>query len=62
MDVHWRKSSYSADTGSCVEVAEGGGDIFLRESDEPEVIVRVTRKELLGLLAGIRAGKFGEFA
>ncbi|MEU3543029.1 DUF397 domain-containing protein [Streptomyces paromomycinus] len=24
MQLHWRKSSYSADTGSCVEVAGWG--------------------------------------
>ncbi|GGV81332.1 hypothetical protein GCM10015535_21050 [Streptomyces gelaticus] len=62
MDLHWRKSSFSADTGSCVELAEEGGDILLRESDDPEVIVRTTRKKLRAFLAGAKAGEFDDFA
>ena len=62
MELHWRKSSFSADTGSCVEVAEQGGDILLRESDGPEVIVRTTRQKLRAFLAGVKAGEFDDFA
>lgn len=62
MELHWRKSSYSADTGACVEVAEQGDEVLLRESDDPDVIVRTTRKKLRAFLAGAKAGEFDDFA
>ncbi|MFE7426421.1 MULTISPECIES: DUF397 domain-containing protein [unclassified Streptomyces] len=62
MELHWRKASFSADTGSCVELAEQDGDILLRESDDPEVIVRTTRAKLRAFLAGAKAGEFDDFA
>lgn len=62
MERQWRKSSFSADTGSCVELAEEGGDILLRESDDPEVVVRTSRKKLRAFLAGAKAGEFDDFA
>jgi Domain of unknown function (DUF397). len=35
-DVRWRKSSYSGDTGSCVEVARlTGGRVAIRDSKNP---------------------------
>ncbi|WNI30866.1 DUF397 domain-containing protein [Streptomyces sp. ITFR-6] len=62
MERQWRKASFSADTGSCVELAEEDGSILLRESDDPEVIVRTTRKKLRAFLAGAKAGEFDDFA
>ncbi|MFI0763288.1 DUF397 domain-containing protein [Streptomyces anulatus] len=62
MELQWRKASFSADTGSCVELAEQGGDILLRESDDPEVVVRTTRAKLRAFLAGAKAGEFDDFA
>ncbi|ATW49695.1 DUF397 domain-containing protein [Streptomyces peucetius] len=62
MELHWRKSSFSADTGACIEVAEGDDCVFLRESDEPDVIVRTTRRKLRAFLEGAKAGEFDHFA
>ncbi|WP_433451571.1 DUF397 domain-containing protein [Streptomyces sp. CA-142005] len=61
MELHWRKSSFSADTGSCIEVAEQDGWIFLREGDDPDVVVRTTRRKLRAFLEGAKAGEFDCF-
>ncbi|GAA3503123.1 DUF397 domain-containing protein [Streptomyces albogriseolus] len=62
MELHWRKSSFSADTGSCIEVAERDGWVFLREGDDPDVVVRTTRRKLRAFLEGAKAGEFDHFA
>ncbi|MGX4691249.1 DUF397 domain-containing protein [Streptomyces sp. JNUCC 63] len=62
MELHWRKSSFSADTGSCVEIAEQGDRIFLREGDDPDVVVQTTRRKLRAFLEGAKAGEFDRFA
>jgi hypothetical protein len=61
VELHWRKSSFSADTGSCIEIAEGDGWIFLRESDDPDVVVRTDRGKLRAFLEGAKAGEFDGF-
>lgn len=33
----WRKSSYSSNTGACVEVAEVSAGAFVRDSTQPEL-------------------------
>ncbi|MFD0072965.1 DUF397 domain-containing protein [Streptomyces sp. NPDC127166] len=61
MELHWRKSSFSADTGACIEIAEGDGWVFLRESDDPDVVVQTTRRKLRAFLDGAKAGEFDDF-
>ncbi|MDH6630042.1 hypothetical protein M2271_007892 [Streptomyces sp. LBL] len=61
MELHWRKSSVSADTGACIEVAEDDGFVLLRESDDPGVIVHTTPRKLRAFLEGAKAGEFGDF-
>ncbi|WP_149828162.1 DUF397 domain-containing protein [Streptomyces tailanensis] len=61
MELRWRKSSFSADTGACVEVAEDDGFVLLREGDDPDVIVRTTHRKLRAFLEGVRAGEFDDF-
>ncbi|SHE44836.1 DUF397 domain-containing protein [Streptoalloteichus hindustanus] len=34
-DVRWRKSSYSADNGTCVEVGRLSGAVAARDSKDP---------------------------
>jgi len=34
-ELKWRKSSYSADTGDCVEVAWPDQDVAVRDSKQP---------------------------
>jgi hypothetical protein len=62
VELHWRKSSFSADTGSCIELAEGDGVIFMREGDDPQVVVQTTRQKLRAFLAGAKAGEFDDLA
>ncbi|MEU9388849.1 DUF397 domain-containing protein [Streptomyces sp. NPDC048324] len=62
MELRWRKSSFSSDTGACVEVAEQGDWILLRESDDPHVVVRTTRRKLRAFLEGAKAGEFDDLA
>lgn len=60
MDIQWRKSSYSEQSGNCLELAVVDGQVLLRESDEPDVVVRTTRAKLAAFLAGAKAGEFDE--
>ncbi|UZI30350.1 DUF397 domain-containing protein [Streptomyces sp. CA-278952] len=64
MDIQWRKSSKSsgAEGNACLELAEHGGEILLRESDNPDVIVRTTRTKLRAFLGGAKEGEFDDLA
>ncbi|MFE2845154.1 DUF397 domain-containing protein, partial [Streptomyces scopuliridis] len=48
MDIQWRKSSKSsgAEGNNCLELAEHDGEILMRESDNPDVIIRTTPAKL----------------
>lgn len=55
--ANWRKSSFSGNTGNCVEVAITETVVGVRDSKDPEgVILRVGWEEWRGLLAHITAG------
>ncbi|MFJ3532167.1 DUF397 domain-containing protein [Streptomyces sp. NPDC090132] len=64
MEIQWRKSSKSssAEGNNCLELAESGGEILMRESDNPDVIVRTTRAKLRAFLGGAKAGEFDDLA
>ncbi|MEW2414317.1 DUF397 domain-containing protein [Streptomyces sp. NPDC046866] len=62
MDINWRKSSKSADEGNCLEVALENGEILIRESDDPGVVIRTTRAKLRAFIDGAAAGEFDDFA
>jgi hypothetical protein len=54
----WQKSSYSGEAANCVNVAAApDGSLRLRESDDPDVIVTVSRPAMRALLAAIKAGR-----
>lgn len=57
--IHWQKSSFSGggDGDSCVELAAANGDPLLRESDDPDRILPVTRHSLAALLHHLRANR-----
>ncbi|MEV7618002.1 DUF397 domain-containing protein [Streptomyces sp. NPDC089799] len=64
MDIKWEKSRYSTDAegSNCLEVAAVEGDeIWLRESDEPDVIIRTSRAKLQAFLDGAAAGQFDKY-
>jgi hypothetical protein len=58
----WNKSSFSNGASACIEVSAGhpadGDDVFLRESDDPGVIVRTTAVKWAAFIAGAKAGEF----
>lgn len=62
MEISWRKSSKSTDTGNCLEVAMLDGEILIRESDDPDRIIRTTRSKLRAFIDGAAAGEFDDLA
>ncbi|MFD3913774.1 DUF397 domain-containing protein [Streptomyces sp. NPDC058603] len=60
MDIQWRKSSKSSNAAGsdCLELAEHGGEILMRESDKPDVIIRTTPALLRAFLDGAKQGEF----
>ncbi|WP_327122279.1 DUF397 domain-containing protein [Streptomyces sp. NBC_01341] len=64
MNIQWRKSSKSsgAEGNNCLELAEYEGEILLRESDRPDVVVRTTRAKLRAFLGGAKEGEFDDLA
>ncbi|MEE1737276.1 DUF397 domain-containing protein [Streptomyces sp. BE147] len=62
MEIHWRKSTKSsgAEGNNCLELAEHGGEILMRESDHPDVVIRTTRAKLRAFLGGAKDGEFDD--
>lgn len=58
--AHWRKSSYSGASGTCVEVAElAGGHRAVRDSKDPAgPALTCTPGEWATFTAGVRSGEF----
>lgn len=60
-EIKWQKSSFSGgDTNQdCVELAAVADEVILiRESDEPDQIVRTSRTKLRAFVLGVKAGEF----
>ncbi|MFE2845155.1 DUF397 domain-containing protein [Streptomyces scopuliridis] len=64
MEIQWRKSSKSsnAEGSDCLELAEHDGEILMRESDNPDVIIRTTPAKLRAFLDGAKEGEFDNLA
>ncbi|MGW2515213.1 DUF397 domain-containing protein [Streptomyces scopuliridis] len=64
MEIQWRKSSKSSDDedSNCLELAEHDGEILMRESDNPDVIIHTTRTKLRAFLDGAKEGEFDNLA
>jgi hypothetical protein len=62
MEIQWRKSSKSsnAEGSDCLELAAYNGEILLRESDSPDVVVRTTPAKLRAFLGGAKEGEFDD--
>jgi DNA-binding sugar fermentation-stimulating protein len=55
----WRKSSYSVNTGQCVELADTGCDVLVRDSKHPEQgHFTLAHSELAAFITGVKAGEF----
>jgi hypothetical protein len=58
----FRKSTFS-DNNGCVEMADGGDAVLVRDSKDPSgPVLRFTRTEVAAWLAGARAGEFDDLA
>lgn len=60
--ARWRKSSFTGNNGTCVELAElGDGHIAVRNSNRPEAgAVLFTRAEMSAWIKGCQAGEFND--
>ncbi|MET7616945.1 DUF397 domain-containing protein [Streptomyces sp. NPDC005408] len=58
--ITWQKSSFSGadDNQSCVELAGVDGEIKMRESDDPDIVVTTSRQKLAAFILGVKAGEF----
>lgn len=58
----WRKSSYSGQNGDCVELADLGEVVLMRDSKlgERSPVLTFTRPELAAFLAGAKASEFDD--
>ncbi|MCZ4095752.1 DUF397 domain-containing protein [Streptomyces sp. So13.3] len=55
--MDWQKSSYSNQGANCLYIARtSDGTIRLRESDDPDVILRTTPAALRAFLQALKAG------
>ncbi|WP_341845491.1 DUF397 domain-containing protein [Kitasatospora purpeofusca] len=59
--VNWRKSTFSGETGDCVEVADGApGVLPVRDSKDPSGPSLVFTHEAWGaFVTAVRVGEFG---
>jgi Domain of unknown function (DUF397) len=60
--LHWRKSSFSAQNGNCVQLAQlPTGGVAVRDSKDPQgPMLRFTPTEWAAFSAGMAAGEFGD--
>ncbi|MFJ9692763.1 DUF397 domain-containing protein [Kitasatospora sp. NPDC101183] len=54
--LNWQKSSYSNDQANCVEIASADELVYIRESDDPTLIVTTTRAKLNAWINAAKAG------
>jgi Domain of unknown function (DUF397) len=58
-DAQWRKSSYSGNTGNCVEVAVTESVVGMRDSNDPDGSALAFAPDVwLAFTAGIKVGEF----
>lgn len=59
--LNWRKASASISTGACVELAESGQTILVRDSKDPAgPLLTYRRAEIHAFLDGVRKGEFDD--
>lgn len=58
-ELRWRKSSLSGGSGNCVEFADAGDLVLVRDSEDPSgPHLRFTSSQWRCFLAGVRLGEF----
>ncbi|MBA2948991.1 DUF397 domain-containing protein [Streptomyces himalayensis] len=56
-NLKWQKSSFSSEASSCVYLATAPDTTLrLRESDEPDVVLRTSRDAMAALIAAVKTG------
>lgn len=61
MELVWKTATACTGATNCVQVAfatDGSGDVFLRDSDKPAIILRYTAKEWEAFVLGVHDGEF----
>lgn len=59
----WRRSTYSAGNNNCVELADAGAHVLMRDSKHPdEGHLIFARSELAAFVAAARAGELDYLA
>jgi hypothetical protein len=53
----WTRSTFCSD-GTCVEVAHDQGDVLVRNSQQPDGVVRFTASEWEAFKRGVLGGEF----
>lgn len=56
--LKWIKASRSVSANACIELALDGDAIALRNSRDPDVVLRYTHAELAAFLDGAKRGEF----
>jgi len=57
----WRKASF-CQASECAEVAEEDGEILLRSTRAPSIVVRLTAAEWQAFAKGVTAGEFSDLS
>jgi hypothetical protein len=58
MELNWRKSTFSGDSG-CVDVAASHGQVLVRDSKDPSgAVLHFNVEEWEAFLAGVHSGEF----
>ncbi|WP_413807996.1 DUF397 domain-containing protein [Streptomyces sp. OE57] len=55
--LNWRKSTFSENQANCVELAVVTDGIRIRESDQPDAVIRTTPAALGVLIRAIKTGR-----
>lgn len=59
MSSPWRKSSFSSDNGTCVEVAVVAGRVGVRDSKAPQAgAIFFSSKEMAAYVEAVKTGRF----
>jgi len=59
-ELHWIKARGSHGVNACVELAAAGNMIALRNSRDPEVVLRFTKAEIAAFIEGSCGGEFDD--
>ena len=57
-ELMWVKANRSVGAGACVELADDGGFVALRNSRAPDVVLHFTREEIRAFVDGAAQGEF----